>query len=242
MKESKVIPFNQAESNRKKFCHAAQMSPELRDELLINVYQKLMLQIFEDYQKDVEDGLLEFIDEYNISPDKVEEVAANLFWLRMLYETRVNPDFDCFQNFIQENKDYFKQYPVLRSWLAEWKTAVPRFYYIGYHFGANTFYATDIETEKMVEVLLPFPTIKAPARGTIAIATLLPFCDKLYFPLVDFYPFAIEAKEEIIQHLKLYLKELETEPDPYEKFLRIFSTLLKVEHLVRENKISTKNK
>lgn len=236
MKKSKVVPFHQAEANRKKFRHEAQMSAELREELLINVYKKLMLQTIQDYQKELEAGLLEFIAEYNISPDRKEDVAANLFWLRILYETHANPDFDCFQDFIQENKEYFKQYPVLRSWLNEWKHTVPKFYYTGYQFAANGFYATDIETEKMVEVFLPFSTSNPPAQGSVVFAALLPFCDRLYFPLVDFYQYDIKAKREIIQHLKVYLKELASEPDPYQKYLRIFATLIRVENTVRENK------
>lgn len=235
MKKRKVIPFNPGEE----FCHEAPMSIELREELLMSVYQKLLLQTFEKYLGGMEDGLREFIEEYNIPQEKSEHVSGNLFWLRMIYETQINQNFDCFQDFVKENKRYFEQYPVLRSWLDEWKKAVPKFYYIGHSFGANAFYATDIETGKMVEIFLPYSTVKAPTRGTIAIATLLPFCGTLYFPLVDFYQFDKMAKKDIIDHLKYYLEELKGEANPYEKFLRIFSTLVKVENLVRENKMTS---
>ncbi|WP_091482761.1 hypothetical protein [Gracilibacillus orientalis] len=197
----------------------------------MNVYLKFVKYAYQRYLPDLSPVFEEFANDYNIPTNKHDPVVENLFWWRLAYEVKLNPSFNCFRDFVNENQRYFQKWPVLKSWFREWQLAVPAYYFIGNQFGANSFVAVDIETEKTLEIFLPLPTFSSPEQGSIAAGILLPFCDSLYFPIGEFYQFDIRTRGDVARHLRHYQEQLRDEEDRYEVFMRIFSSLLKVEEI-----------
>ncbi|MFD2654892.1 hypothetical protein [Gracilibacillus thailandensis] len=234
--EKDGIQFSQSRARTVKFRHNKGMSEELRGELLTNVYLKFVKYAYEKYLPDLIPAFEEFANDYHVPFHKQDPIIENLFWWRLAYEVKLNPSFNCFQDFVNENKRYFQKWPILRSWFQEWRTVMPKYYFIGNQFGANAFVAVDIETEKTLEIFLPLPTFPAPKPGSIAVSTLLPFCDSLYFPIGLFYQFDMSAREDVAQHLRHYQEQLYDEEDRYEVFMRIFSSLLQVEEISLYNR------
>ncbi|WP_208592082.1 hypothetical protein [Gracilibacillus suaedae] len=229
--------FSKKRARSVKFRHDKTMSEDLRGELLTNVYLKFVQYTYQQYLGDLLPAFEEFADDCFAPPNKQEPIVENLFWWRLAYEVKLNPSFNCFQDFVNENNSYFERFPVLKSWFEHWQHVIPSYYYIGNKFGANAFVAVNIETEKTVEIFLPVPTIPAPKQGSIVVATLLPYCDSLYFPIGLFYEFDGRARVDIARHLRLYQEQLSDEDDKYEVFVRMFSSLLKVEAIAVHHKL-----
>ncbi|QGH36682.1 hypothetical protein GI584_22645 [Gracilibacillus salitolerans] len=203
----------------------------------MNVYLKFVKYAYQKYLPDLSPVFEEFANDYNIPANKHDPIVENLFWWRLIYEVKLNPSFNCFRDFVKENKRYFQNWPVLKSWFQEWRHVTPAYYYIGNQIGANAFVAVDIETEKTLEIFHPLPTFSYPKQGSIAAGILLPFCDSLYFPIGEFYQFDIRTREDVARHLRHFQEQLRDEEDRYEVFMRIFSSLLKVEEISLNNRV-----
>ncbi|UOQ83339.1 hypothetical protein [Gracilibacillus salinarum] len=233
---NEVVHLSRRKGQLAEFHHGESMSEELRDQLLVHVYLKFVRQTYEAFYEQLEPGFLEFANDCDVPPDKYEPILENLFWWRLLYEQALEPSFTHFHQFITHNNEYFQEYPVLKSWFLNWHEAVPAYYFVGNQIGKNGFVAVEIETEKTVEIFLPLPAHQPPKQGSIVTGILLPFCDNLYFPIVPFYEFDIRTREDIALHLRHYLEELSYESDRYQVFVRIFSSLLKVEGISLTNR------
>ncbi|GAA0459946.1 hypothetical protein [Alkalibacillus silvisoli] len=227
----KISMFTQTSQKTKKYRHDYSMSMDLRDELLANVFLKFARETSHLYYEELRKGLKEFADEHDLPDEKAETVMNIVFWLRVLYELKTDPYNNIVQDFIKNNENYFKKWPILKSWIQEWYNVTPNFYYISQRFGGNGNVAVDIKSETTLDIFYPFPNFSQPKQGALVAGILLPFCDSLYFPITEFYEFDQSTLQEVVPHIRHYFRELSHEPDQFETFLRMFSSLLKVEQI-----------
>ncbi|MET3683174.1 hypothetical protein ABID56_001265 [Alkalibacillus flavidus] len=235
MKENNILSFTQSLENTKTYRHEYSMSDNLRQELLSHVYLKFVHNIIAQFHDANGDALDNFINEHNVTKEKELTVRGLGFWTQILYNIQHDPDHTILSDFERDNADYFNKWPILRSWLQEWRNVQPSFYYIYEPFGGNAHVAIDILTETPLEIFYPVPSFTMPQEKSIVTGILLPFCDGLYFPLTDLYPFDMDVRDDIIRHARPIYDQLNHEPNHLERFLLTFSSLLRLEHLIRHN-------
>jgi hypothetical protein len=62
--------------------------------------------------------------------------------------------------------------------------------------------------------------------------TLIPLGDGLYFPIVDFYHFDFEARQEITNYIFYYFDKFLKNSTMNEAFILVLSAMLQIERLV----------
>jgi hypothetical protein len=62
--------------------------------------------------------------------------------------------------------------------------------------------------------------------------TLIPLGDGLHFPIIDFYHFDFEARQDIAMHLHFYYDKYMKNSTMHEAFIHVLSAMLQIERLV----------
>lgn len=174
----------------------------------------------------------EFIDAHQVNEEKEEALFHHLFWWRMLYESNQDDRFSHVENYIACNRVKLNKKPLIISWLKEWEKAIPTFYYVEYIYHEQVIVVVDIYTKETLDVIVYDPTATPAKKGEIVMGTLLPIGNRLYFPILDFYHFDLEASKDIAIYLTYYHEKHAQNPSDYEAFIRVLSKVLQVEELV----------
>ncbi|MGR9048127.1 hypothetical protein ACQ4XT_05850 [Halobacillus faecis] len=227
-----VVAFAQPSKQTAPFRHAQPLSEEVVDAFLPDLYNEFVSFIVERAGEVYRPLLMEFVEDHAPPEDKRLVLELNLFWWRVLYDVSENENVSFVEAFCVERKQGLKQTPLMKSWLEEWEKATPKVYYIGDKFGANAFVAVDMLTDETVEVVLIDRKMKVPEKGSIAVGTLIPMGDALYFPVTAFYCIVPEVSKEMIRPLlSHYKKHLEASP-VLEGFVHVLSIALQMERMI----------
>ncbi|MET3696640.1 hypothetical protein SAMN05877753_103115 [Bacillus oleivorans] len=111
--------------------------------------------------------------------------------------------------------------------------AIPIFYYVGHKFNDRVFVVVDMAEEKTLDVMVCDPLAIAPKTGEIVMGTLLPLGDELYFPIMDFYHFDFEAREELARYFHYYYDKYSKSSNVHETFIHVLSSMLQIERLAQ---------
>lgn len=242
-KENRVVQFKQSETRAKKFRNDYPISEELRGTMISVVARGFTNFAYEKFYTPYEPILKEFVAEFNLEGQKQDTLLHNLFWWRLLYDTNLDSE-SCIEEYIDINKEWLKDIPILMSWLREWDKAVPKFYYVVHKYNDRVHMVIDILEEDMLDVIVYDPLATPPKQGEIMVGTLIPLGDSLYFPITDFYHFNYDARKEIGAHFRYSFDEHLKKSSMYEAFIHVFSLMLHMERflvLESENK-ATSNK
>lgn len=230
-KVKKVMKFAQSESRAKQFRHDYPITDELKQVLLTEVFRDFTKYVVERYYSTYTSMLEEFVEGHFPRKEKRESLELNLFWWQIYYHANQN-NMSCVEDYIADNYHDLSNKPLITSWLREWDKAVPKFYHVGYKYNDRVFVVTDLLTAKTLDVIVYAPYAVPPKKGEIVMGTLLPIGDALYFPIIDFYHFDFEAREEIARHIiHYYQKHLKT-TTMHEAFIHVLSAVLHVERIV----------
>ncbi|MGV3489257.1 MAG: hypothetical protein ACO1OC_11830 [Tuberibacillus sp.] len=229
-----LVDFGQFDLLTKRFHHAMSVS-ERAQKIMVEIHQDFIRYMSDSYFDEVQSILKEFIEEYPLKEEKRKALERNLFWWKLLYDTRDDPESGITAGFIAENYRRLMDKPLIQSWLREWDHAYPKFYYVGYKYYDGAFFVIDALEEKGHDVIMRIPNAIPPNQGEIVMGTLIPYGQSLYTPITDFYRFDYEAREAIgrtfkyhyNRYLKLYTKS--------EAFVHVLSVMLQIERLVDVN-------
>lgn len=235
----KVVEFAQSESSTKQFRPDYPISDELRDEMLYGVYRDFTKYVlYQTYA--IHDPMLEeYIDDHHPRREKRQALEHNLLWWKVLYNA--SNKMSCVEDYLAESSYSLK--PLITSWLREWDKAVPKFYYIGHKYNDRVLVVVDMLAEETLDVMVYDPTAVPPKKGEVVMGTLIPIGDALYFPIIDFYHFDLEASKAIASNLSYYYdKHLDTSTI-LEAFIHVLSILLQLERTIStENQESISSK
>jgi hypothetical protein len=228
----KVVEFAQSETNTKTFRLDYPVSDELREVMVSEVFRDFMVYALDYYYTDYLPFLEEYVDEHRPRVEKRDILVNNLFWWRILYDSSLNFGKSCIDDYISENYHWLSKRPILMSWLKECKKAIPKFYHVGYKYNERVLIVTDILEGKTLNVTVHDPRAIPPKIGEIVMGTLILLGDGLYFPIIDFYHFDYEARQEIANHIfHYYDKHLKTS-SMHEAFIHVLSAMLQIERFV----------
>lgn len=228
----KVVEFVQTETKSKNFRLDYPVSEDLRKVMVDEVFQDFMIFALDCFYDEYLPMLKEYVDEHVPGKEKRNSLIQNLFWWRLLYDSSQGFGSSCVEDYIAENYQRLCKRPILISWLRECAKAVPNFYFIGHKSNDRYFVAVDILKEKTLEVMVLDPAANPPKKGEIAMGTLIPLGDGLFFPIVDFYHFDFEAREAMAScfhhHYGKYLKN----STMHEAFIHVLSVMLQIERII----------
>ncbi|RDY71390.1 hypothetical protein ACJA3J_21090 [Halobacillus sp. SY10] len=229
-----IVAFAQPSEQTTPFRHGQPLSEEVMDTFLPETYNDFVSFIVQRVGEVYRPLLMEFVEDHDPPEDKRLALELNLFWWRVLYDVSEIENVSFVEDFCMEYKQDLKQTPLMKAWLEEWEKASPKFYYIGHKFGANAFVAVDMETEETVEVVMIDRRVKEPEKGSIAVGTLIPMGNALYFPVTGFYYFDPEVSKELARPLMYhYEKHMEASP-VLEGFVHVLSIALQIERMILE--------
>jgi hypothetical protein len=234
MPTEKVVEFSQSEFKTKLFRHDYPVSSEVNK--MMEELHKEFLIYAEQYFTESALILQEFIEEHHLRKEKILALEYNLYWWKILYDSSKDIELSCVENFIAESYLWFRDKPLITSWLREWDLAVPKFYFVGHKYSDNVFLVIDILEDKIIDVIVRDPIVQPPKQGEIVMGTLIPFGDSIYSPIGDFYRFDYEAREEIAGNLKHYYNQHLKTSSMHEAFLYVLSATLQIEHFVYKKK------
>lgn len=229
-----VVAFAQPSKQTAPFRHGQPLSEEVVDAFLPELYNEFVSFIVDRVGEVYRPLLMEFVEDHDPPEDKRLVLELNLFWWRVLYDVSENESVSFVEDFCVERKQGLKQNPLMKSWLGEWEKATPKLYYIGEKFGANAFAAVDMMTDETVDVVLIDRKVKEPEQGSIAVGTLIPMGDALYFPVTGFYCFDPEVSKEIARPLLYHYKKELVESPVLEGFVHVLSIALQMERMILE--------
>ncbi|WP_394219155.1 hypothetical protein [Halobacillus trueperi] len=229
-----VVAFAQPSKQTTPFRHGQPLSEEVMDMFLPELYNEFVSFIVERVGGVYRPLLKEFVEDHYPPEDKRLILELNLFWWRVLYDVSENENVSFVEDFCLNYKQDLKQTPLTKAWLEEWEKAVPKIYYIGHKFGANAFVAVDMETEESVEVIMIDGKMKEPEKGSIAVGTLIPMGNALYFPVTSFYCFDPEVSKEMARPLMYHYEKHIEQSLGLEGFVRVLSIALQIERMILE--------
>ncbi|CAG9620254.1 hypothetical protein [Sutcliffiella rhizosphaerae] len=230
-----VVKFEQSESMKKEFRHDLPVSEELKEVLLIKIYNELAQDIVQKHFSEARSVLEAFIDEHRISGEKRPALLQNLFWWRILYQVNHGMEVPFVEDYIAKNITFLKDKPLITSWLKEWEKAVTKFYYVGYMYNNRNMVLVDILTNETLDVVIYDRTAIPPKSGEIVLGTLLPIGDGLYFPIIDFYHFDYQAREHVARQVKRHLTAHFENSSLLETFIHLLSQALQIEQRIESD-------
>ena len=234
MKENRatenVVPFVQSASSGKTFRHDYPISDELREELLLDVFKDFTHYLIDRYAALYREGLCEFIDDHHPQTEKRQALESNLFWWKLMYDSD-GAEVTFAEDYIEENRHKLHKKPLIASWLKEWDKAIPKFYYVGYKYNDRVLVVVDMLTNETLDVMVYDPTAVPPKKGKIVMGTLIPIGDALYFPIIDFYHFDLEASKDLAGPI-VHNYEKHSETSNYEAFIHVLSVALQIERII----------
>ncbi|MFD1040048.1 hypothetical protein ACFQ3N_16875 [Virgibacillus byunsanensis] len=231
-KVDKVVEFAQSESKAKKFSHIYPISDEVKGVMLNEVYGDFTKYVLVRNYSEFQSILKEYVDSHYLRVEKREALEQNLFWWRVLYDSNQNSEMSCVESYISENYHRLRNKSLITSWLREWDRVMPKFYYVGYKYNDRVLVVVDILTEETLDVIVYDPLAIPPKKGEIVMGTLIPLGDALYFPIIDFYHFDVEASEDIAKHIHHYFDIHLKTSTMHEAFIHVLSVALQIERLV----------
>ncbi|MGZ4160979.1 MAG: hypothetical protein ACXVNF_09330 [Neobacillus sp.] len=228
----KVVEFVQSETNTKTFRHDYPVSDELRQVMVGEVFSDFMTYALDRYYAEYLSNLEEYVDDHDPREEKRQVLKDNLFWWRIFYDSSLNFNESCVKEYIAENYHWLIKRPIMISWLRECAKAIPKFYHVGYKYNDRVLVVTDMLEEKTLDVIVYDPRAIPPKKGEIVMGTLIPLGDGLYFPIVDFYHFDFEARQEITTYIFYYFDKFLKDSTMNEAFILVLSAMLQIERLV----------
>lgn len=226
-----VAEFAQSLSNSKQFRHDYPISDELRKELVSEVFSDLVKFSFEHHYPENHLLLEEYVEEHYPREEKRVALEHNLLWWQMLYNASQHFEMNFIESYISANHQKLNNKPLIISWLREWKKALPKFYYVGYKYNDRVLVLMDMLSTETLDVIVYDSLAIPPKKGEIVMGTLIPLGDALYFPIIDFYHFDIEASQEIARHVNSsFDRHLKTSTH-LESFIHILSEVLQIERM-----------
>ncbi|QFT87772.1 hypothetical protein FIU87_03820 [Bacillus sp. THAF10] len=228
----KVVTFEQTESTTKTFRHDLPISDQAKEIMLSKVFIEFSAWVFHHHFAQAKELLEEFIQEHHLQEEKQQGLLHNMFWWRTLYMVANRMDIVFVDEFIAQNLSYYKDKPLVISWLKEWEKATSKFYYVGHVYNDRNIVVVDMLTEETHDVVIFDPAATLPKNGEIVMGTLLPIGDGLYFPIIDFYHFDYQAREHIVRQVKYHLNQHSKHSSIQETFIHVLSQALQIEHLV----------
>ncbi len=227
-----IVTFTQSETNTKKFRNDYPISENLRSVMVNEVADYVKTYAWSHYLEEALPLLNEFVEDHHVMKEKQNDLLDNLFWWQLLYQCHTQQSDHFIENFIFKNTHLLHKKPMILSWLREWDKAIPKFYHVGYKYNDRVLIVTDILEEKTLDVIVYEPLAIPPKQGEIVFGTLIPIGDALYFPIIDFYHFDFEAKEDIARHLHYYYEKHLQNSTMHEAFIHVLSSLLQIERMV----------
>lgn len=228
----KVAAFAQSEAKAKQFRYNYPVTDELKREMLTEIFPDLAKYVMEQNYAENYPMLREYADEHHLSEDKRDVVVHHIRWWQILYQANQDGGADCVEDYIAENHDKLRNKPLITAWLREWNKAIPKFYYVGHKHNDRVLVVVEMLAKETLDVIVYDPTAVPPKKGEIVMGILLPLGDALYFPIIDFYHFDLEAREEIVRHLHHYYDKHLKDSTMLEAFIHVFSITLQIEQLV----------
>ncbi|WML48428.1 hypothetical protein RCG23_24855 [Neobacillus sp. PS3-34] len=228
----KVVEFAQTETKTKIFRHDYPVSDELRKVMVSEVCRDFMMYALDQYYAEYLPMLKEYVDEHHPREEKRQILIRNLFWWRILYDSSVKVGSNCIEDYISENHHWLSKRPILISWLRECNRLIPKFYHVGYKYNDRVLVVTDILTAKTLDVIVYDQSAIPPKKGEIVMGTLIPLGDGLFFPIIDFYHFDFEARQELANHFFYYYDKCSKTSSMHEAFIHVLSSMLQIERLV----------
>ncbi|SET22907.1 hypothetical protein SAMN05216389_10768 [Oceanobacillus limi] len=228
----KVIEFAQTETNAKKFHQEHPISDELRNTLLLDVFNDFTRYVVKHNYVAFITLFKPFMEEHHLLEEKRNALEHNLFWWHVFYQAYQDLGSSDVEFYIKENAS--NQKPIIKSWLREWHHAVPKFYHIGYKHSDRSLVVTDMMETRTLDVMILNRSAVAPMKGEIVMGTLIPIGDRLYFPITDFYHFDFDARKEIAGYVVHCYETSLDSSSTFETFLHILSTALQIENQVRK--------
>lgn len=232
MKKKYLIQWERRGSTVKAFNHDASLSDQWRERMMVDIFPDFAQTIAREHYLGWLPLLNDFIEEHDILEKKKEALQHNLFWSHMCFEAYCSKGDSFIDLYIEANYPILKNEPLAISWLKEWSSAVPNFYYVGHKLSDRVLILVDMLTEETVDVLVYDPTAVPPTKGSIVAGTLLPLGDNLYFPIVDFYHFELEARRPIGLALRHHYEKYSHNASLHETFLDVLSVTLQIEHVI----------
>lgn len=232
MEKNRVIEFTQTATNTKTFRHDYPISDELKRVMIGKVLNDFMKYALDRYYLEYLPILKEFVDDHSLQAEKQDGLLHNLFWWRIFYDMSLDYRSSCVADYIAENYHWLRKRPILISWLKECKKAIPKFYYVGYKHNDRALVLVDILTEKTIDAVVYDPMAIPPQKGEIAMGTLIPLGNGLYFPIIDFYHFQFEARKDIAMHLQYYYEKHLKTSTMHEAFIHVLSAMLQIEKII----------
>lgn len=232
----RVVEFAQSLSSSKQFRHDYPLSDELRKVLLSEVFKDLVQFSFKQHYPANHLLLEEYVEEHYPREEKREGLEHNLLWWQMLYNASLHSEMNFIEDYISKNYQKLNNKPLIISWLREWKKVLPNFYYVGYKYSDHVLVLVDMLSTKTLDVIV-YDSLAVPSKkGEIVMGTLIPLGDALYFPIIDFYHFDLEASQDIAHHItNSYDKHLRTSTH-LESFIHILSEALQIERIISTEK------
>lgn len=222
-----VIQFAQTISRTRKFRHDYPITKELQKLLVLDVYSDFVKYMLGRFYFEAKPFIDEFTVFHPTTEKKTPLLVNNLFWWYAL-----NQEIDghqAIEEYIQKQKYHYRKKSIIPAWLREWNKAVPKFYQVVYRYNDNALVLMDIFEKKPLDVNIYDHEAVAAKEGEIVAGTLIPIGNSLYFPIIDFYHFDIEATEEIITHILLYYEQYNDINSMHQFFLHLLSIALQVE-------------
>lgn len=234
LRKATIVSKNvkQTEFGHQVFNPSHSITQAMKKELLQKVFKTLGHYITEEYDDENKKLLQTYLDEHEVSDTKRLSLEYNLLWWQLIYHTRVNPQLDFIEDFIQAHPVYLNQ-PFIISWLNEWKKAAPKFYYVEHTEQERVLVLVDMITQERLDVIVYDPLATPPSKGGVVAGTLIPIGSDIYFPIVDFYHFEREASHYIMDHLIYYYENYVSEDTLVEVFVQVLSIALQLERDIK---------
>ena len=238
-RDNPVIGFAQSTSTKKQFQPNQPVTDELLYEMIAEVFTDFCKGVINEHLPITEPILKEIIDDHFVSNNQEQTLIQNLFWWQILYQAHLEGGLDVFEEYILGNPVTFKGKPILKSWLREWKRAVPKFYFVGEKYSDRLFVVIDILTQELLEVNVYDPAAIPPKEGEIAVGILIPMGDGLYFPIIDFYHFDFKARDALAATLYDHFDKYLQNSSMLEAFIHVLSVALQIEKIISEERQSS---
>ncbi|MFD1738064.1 hypothetical protein ACFSCX_16130 [Bacillus salitolerans] len=229
--KGKVVKFTQSETVASTFRHDYPVSEDLRQVMVSEVLGDFLSWAID--RKDDDEFLTvieEFVHGHEPRDEKRDVLLHNLFWWRLFFHS--NSRSSSLKEYMAQNYHKLRKRPLILSWLKECAKAIPKFYHIGYKYNDRVLVVTDMLEAKTLDVIVYDPLAIPPKKGEIVMGTLLPLGDGLYFPIIDFYHFDYDARQDIASHLFHYYDKHLKNSTMHEAFIHVLSVMLQIQKLV----------
>lgn len=234
-----VVGDSEIKSNQQQFKHDFPITEETKKHLLMIVLKELENYVIENYYELNQTIFTEYIADHLIKETKKGSLEHNLFWWQLIYSAKMNQDNSFIKDFLVAHPKYHKK-NFVTSWLKEWEKAIPKFYYIEYKESNSGLVLVDILTKEMIDVIVYDPLAVTPKKGEVMVGTLIPIGSSVYFPIVDFYHFNLEASQYIFKHLHFYYEKHLKEGTLLEAFIHVLSVALQIEKIIENESLKVK--